>query len=54
MGSAGLACYRMPAPARDGSLQDETYLPRENTAEIIDFLSTLQSRGRELLTRARG
>ena len=36
----------MPALARDESLQDETYLPRENTAEIIDFLSALQSRGR--------
>jgi excisionase family DNA binding protein len=36
----------MTAPARDESLLDETYLPRENTAEIIDFLSVLQSRGR--------
>jgi excisionase family DNA binding protein len=33
--------------ARDESLQDETYLPREDTAEIIDFLSALRVRGRE-------
>src|SRR5579859_662372 len=37
----------MAAPARDESLQDETYLPREDTAEIIDFLSALRARGRE-------
>jgi excisionase family DNA binding protein len=37
----------MTAPARDESLQDETYLPREDTAEIIDFLSALRVRGRE-------
>jgi excisionase family DNA binding protein len=37
----------MTAPARDESLQDETYLPREDTAEIIDFLSALRGRGRE-------
>jgi excisionase family DNA binding protein len=37
----------MAAPARDESLQDETYLPREDTAEIIDFLSALRVRGRE-------
>jgi len=37
----------MAAPARDESLQDETYLPREDTAEIIDFLSALRDRGRE-------
>ena len=37
----------MSTPARDESLQDETYLPREDTAEIIDFLSTLRDRGRE-------
>lgn len=36
----------MAAPARDESLQDETYLPREDTAEIIDFLSALRVRGR--------
>ena len=34
-------------PARDESLRDETYLPREDTAEIIDFLSALRARGRE-------
>jgi excisionase family DNA binding protein len=37
----------MAASARDESLQDETYLPREDTAEIIDFLSALRVRGRE-------
>jgi len=37
----------MAAPASDESLQDETYLPQEDTAEIIDFLSALQVRGRE-------
>lgn len=37
----------MAAPARDESLQDETYLPREDTAEILDFLSALRVRGRE-------
>ena len=37
----------MAAPASDESLQDETYLPQEDTAEIIDFLSALQDRGRE-------
>ena len=36
----------MTAPARDESLQDETYLPREDTAEIIDFLSALRAPGR--------
>src|SRR6185437_2144127 len=33
--------------AKDGSLQDETYFPREDTAEIIDFLSALRVRGRD-------
>jgi excisionase family DNA binding protein len=37
----------MAAPARDESLQDETYLPQEDTAEIIDFLGALRDRGRE-------
>jgi excisionase family DNA binding protein len=37
----------MTVPARDESLQDETYLPQEDTAEIIDFLSALRNRGRE-------
>jgi len=37
----------MAASAKDESLQDETYLPQEDTAEIIDFLSALRIRGRE-------
>src|SRR5215475_2406355 len=37
----------MGALAKDEALQDETYLPREDTAEIIDFLSALRVRGRE-------
>ena len=37
----------MGALAKDATLQDETYLPREDTAEIIDFLSALRVRGRE-------
>jgi excisionase family DNA binding protein len=37
----------MAVSARNESLQDETYLPQEGSAEIIDFLSALQSRGRE-------
>ena len=37
----------MAESAEDGSLQDETYLPREDTADIIDFLSALRGRGRE-------
>jgi excisionase family DNA binding protein len=37
----------MAATARDESLQDETYLPQEDTAEIIDFLSALRDRGQE-------
>jgi excisionase family DNA binding protein len=37
----------MAAPARSESLQDETYLPRDDTAEVIDFLSALRGRGRE-------
>jgi len=37
----------MSTPARDESLQDETYLPQEDTAEIIDFRSALRDRGRE-------
>jgi len=37
----------MTAPAKDESLQDETYLPQGDTAEIIDFLSALRARGRE-------
>lgn len=37
----------MMAPVRDESLQDETYLPQEDAAEIIDFLSALRARGRQ-------
>lgn len=37
----------MSTPARDESLQDETYLPQEDTAEVIDFLNALRVRGRE-------
>lgn len=37
----------MAAPVRDESLQDETYLPQEDAAEIIDFLSALRARGRQ-------
>jgi excisionase family DNA binding protein len=37
----------MTALAGNDSLRDETYLPREDTAEIIDFLSALRDRGRE-------
>ena len=37
----------MPTPAKDETLMDETYLPQEDTAEIIDFLSALRVRGRE-------
>ena len=44
----------MAAPARDESLQDETYLPQEDAAEIIDFLSALRARGRRPPTHARG
>ena len=37
----------MAATARNESLHDETYLPREENAEIIDFLSALRDRGLE-------
>jgi len=37
----------MRALAKNESLQDETYLPREDAVEIIDFLSALRVRGRE-------
>jgi excisionase family DNA binding protein len=37
----------MAVPARDESLQDGTYLPQQDAAEIIDFLSALRDRGRE-------
>ncbi len=38
----------MAATARNESLHDETYLPREDAAEIIDFLSALRDRSRQL------
>ena len=37
----------MTSPALEQSLQDETYLPTEDTAEIIDFLSAMKARGRQ-------
>ncbi len=37
----------MASPAPHQPLQDETYLPGEDTAEIIDFLSALRDRGRQ-------
>ena len=37
----------MPVRASDESVRDETYLPQEDTAEIIDFLAALRDRGRE-------
>jgi hypothetical protein len=37
----------MTTPARDESLHNETYLPPEDTAEIIDFLGVWQDRGRQ-------
>jgi excisionase family DNA binding protein len=35
----------MTAAARDEPVHDQTYLPREDEAEIIDFLSALRDRG---------
>lgn len=37
----------MGALAKGESLQDATYLPREDSGEIIDFLSALRARSRE-------
>jgi excisionase family DNA binding protein len=37
----------MTTPASNEPLQDETYLPREDAAEIIDFLSALRDHGRQ-------
>jgi excisionase family DNA binding protein len=37
----------MSSPPPSQPLQDETYLPDEEAAEIIDFLSALRDRGRE-------
>jgi excisionase family DNA binding protein len=34
-------------PAKNEPLQDETYLPREGAAEVIDFLSAMRDRGRD-------
>lgn len=36
----------MAASARDELRHDETYLPREDAGEIIDFLSALRDRDR--------
>ncbi|WP_322762627.1 helix-turn-helix domain-containing protein [Frankia sp. Cr2] len=36
----------MTSPARPEPLHDETYLPDEDTGEIIDFLAALRDRGR--------
>jgi excisionase family DNA binding protein len=38
----------MASSALNQPLQDETYLPDEDAAEIIDFLSALRDRGREV------
>jgi excisionase family DNA binding protein len=37
----------MAAAARNEPVQDETYLPCEDDAEIVDFLSALRDRGRQ-------
>lgn len=37
----------MASPVSELPLQDETYLPSEDAAEIIDFLSVLRARGRQ-------
>jgi excisionase family DNA binding protein len=37
----------MASPASNEPLHDQTYLPREDTGEIIDFLSALRDRGRQ-------
>ncbi len=37
----------MAAPARNESLHDETYMPDEQSAEVIDFLSALRDRGQQ-------
>lgn len=44
----------MVAPVRDESLQDETYLPQEDAAEIIDFLSALRPEADRPPIRTRG
>jgi excisionase family DNA binding protein len=40
----------MASPAQSEPLHDETYLPDEDAAEIIDFLSALRDRGRRVTT----
>ena len=35
----------MTAAARDEPVHDQTYLPRQDDAEIVDFLSALRNRG---------
>jgi excisionase family DNA binding protein len=40
-----VACVTVPAG--NDSVRDETYLPREDTAEIIDFLAAMRDRGRQ-------
>jgi excisionase family DNA binding protein len=35
------------AEARNEPVQDETYLPRDDDAEVVDFLSALRDRGRQ-------
>jgi excisionase family DNA binding protein len=37
----------MAASARAESVHNQTYLPREDAAEVIDFLSALRDRGRK-------
>lgn len=37
----------MPSPAPSQPLRDETFLPDEGAAEIIDFLSSLKDHGRQ-------
>lgn len=38
----------MVSPMSESPLQDETYLPTEDAAEIIDFLSAMRARGRQM------
>ena len=40
----------MMATAKNKPIQDETYLPREDAAEVIDFLSALRDRGKHPAT----
>ncbi|MBL7492397.1 excisionase family DNA-binding protein [Frankia sp. AgB1.9] len=41
----------MTSPARPEPLHDETYLPGDDTGEIIDFLAALRDRGRQTADR---